>query len=127
MQQLVASIGFPDQGDWMSRFPSNLNRVNRYFHKRNGRWIIQISIQVLSDWFSLQIGSSSLIIYHRKMSEDKVRELFPSCARLAIDGADIKGTNTVKQYQNALLRYGKQSFGIFLKTQSNRLQQEDCG
>ena len=36
-----------------------------------------------------------------------MRELFPSSARLAI------GTNTVEQYQNALLRYGKQSFGIF--------------
>ena len=53
------------------------------------------------------------------MSEDKLRELFPSSARIAIGGADTKGTNTVEQYQNALLRYGKQSFGmfgIFLKT-----------
>ena len=47
------------------------------------------------------------------MSEDKIRELFPSSARLAIGGTDIKGTNTVEQYRNALLRYGKQSFGIF--------------
>ena len=47
------------------------------------------------------------------MSEDKLRELFPSSARLAIGGADTKGTNTVEQYQNALLRYGKQSFGMF--------------
>ena len=36
------------------------------------------------------------------MSEDKIRELFPSSARLAIGGTDIKGTNTVEQYQNAL-------------------------
>ena len=41
------------------------------------------------------------------MSQDKLRELFPSSTCLAI------GTNTVEQYQNALLRYGKQSFGIF--------------
>ena len=47
------------------------------------------------------------------MSEDKLRELFPSSARLAIGGADTKGTNTVEQYQNALLHYGKQSFGKF--------------
>ena len=25
----------------------------------------------------------------------------------------MKGTNTSKQYQNAMLRYGKQSFGMF--------------
>ena len=42
------------------------------------------------------------------MSENKLRELFPSSPRLAIGGAEIKGTNTVEQYQNAL--------GISLKT-----------
>ena len=47
------------------------------------------------------------------MSQDKLRELFPSSTCLAIGVADIQGTNTVEQYQNALLRYGKQSFGIF--------------
>ena len=41
------------------------------------------------------------------MSEDKLRELFPSSARLAIGGTDTKGTNTVEHWQ-AILR-------IFLK------------
>jgi hypothetical protein len=41
----------------------------------------------------------------------KIRELFPSSPRLAIGGAEIKGTNTVEQYQNALLLSGQQSHG----------------
>ena len=50
------------------------------------------------------------------MSEDKLRELFPSSARLAIGGADTKGTNTVEQYQNAMASNPSGCSGIFLKT-----------
>jgi len=45
--------------------------------------------------------------------DNRLRELFPSSERIAIGGSDPRGTNTVERYQNALIRYGKQSFGIY--------------
>ena len=45
--------------------------------------------------------------------DNSLRELFPSSERIAIGGSDPRGTNTVERYQNALIRYGKQSFGIY--------------
>jgi ABC-type molybdate transport system substrate-binding protein len=59
------------------------------------------------------ISSSKLIINQTKMSDNSLRELFPSSGRIAIGGSDPRGTNTVERYQNALIRYGKQSFGIY--------------
>ncbi len=48
------------------------------------------------------------------MSSDiSLRELFPSSEQIAIGGSDPRGTNTIERYQNALIRYGKQSFGIY--------------
>ena len=47
------------------------------------------------------------------MSDNSLRELFPSAERIAIGGSDPRGTNTIERYQNALIRYGKQSFGIY--------------
>ncbi len=47
------------------------------------------------------------------MSENNLRELFPSSERIAIGGRYQWGTNTVECYQNELIRYGKQSFGIY--------------
>ena len=47
------------------------------------------------------------------MSDNSLRELFPSSERFAIGGSDPRGTNTVERYHNALIRYGKQSFGIY--------------
>ena len=47
------------------------------------------------------------------MSDNSLRELFPSSERIAIGGSDPRGTNTFERYQNALIRYGKQSFGIY--------------
>jgi hypothetical protein len=47
------------------------------------------------------------------MSDNCLRELFPSSERIAIGGSDPRGTNTVERYQNALIRYGKQFFGIY--------------
>jgi hypothetical protein len=44
------------------------------------------------------------------MSENK---LFPSSERIAIGRSDPRGTNTVECYQNALVRYDYQSFGIY--------------
>ena len=46
------------------------------------------------------------------MSQNSLRELFPSSEHIAIGGSDPWGTNIVERYQNALIRYGKQSFGI---------------
>jgi hypothetical protein len=49
-----------------------------------------------------------------KMSGDNsLRELFPSSERIAIGGSVPRDTNTVERYQNAIIRYGKQSFGIY--------------
>jgi len=45
--------------------------------------------------------------------DNSLRELFPSSERIAIGGSDPRGTNTVERYQNALIRYGKQSFRIY--------------
>lgn len=45
--------------------------------------------------------------------DNSLRELFPSSERIAIGGSDPRGTNTIERYQNALIRYGKQSFGIY--------------
>jgi len=48
------------------------------------------------------------------MSDDNIlRELFPSPERIAIGDSDPRGTNTVERYQNAIIRYGRQSFGIY--------------
>ena len=47
------------------------------------------------------------------MSDNSLRELFPSTERIVIDGSDPRGTNTIERYQSALIRYGKQSFGIY--------------
>ena len=47
------------------------------------------------------------------MSDNSLRELFPSAERIAIGGSDPRGTNTIERYQSALIRYGKQSFGIY--------------
>ena len=44
---------------------------------------------------------------------NSLRELFPSSERIAIGGSDPKGINIIERYQNALIRYGKQSFGIY--------------
>ena len=41
--------------------------------------------------------------------------MFPSSERIAINDSDPRNTNTVERYQNALIRYGKQSFGIYLE------------
>ena len=38
------------------------------------------------------------------MSENNLRELFPSSERIAIGGSDPRGTNTVERYQKDLLR-----------------------
>ena len=46
------------------------------------------------------------------MSDNSLRELFPSTERIAIGGSDPRGTNTIERYQSDLIRYGKQSFGI---------------
>ena len=46
------------------------------------------------------------------MSDDSLRELFPSSERIAIGGSNPRGTNTVERYHNALIRYSKQTFGI---------------
>ncbi len=49
------------------------------------------------------------------MSDDNIlRELFPSPERIAIGDSDPRGTNTVERYQNAIIRYGRQSFGIYI-------------
>jgi hypothetical protein len=45
--------------------------------------------------------------------DNSLRELFPSSERIAIGGSDPRGTNTIERYQNALIRYSKQSFGIY--------------
>ncbi len=45
--------------------------------------------------------------------DNSLRELFPSSEHIAIGGSDPRGTNTIERYQNALIRYGKQSFGIY--------------
>ena len=49
--------------------------------------------------------------------DNSLRELFPSSERIggavSIGGSDPRGTNTIERYQNALIRYGKQSFGIY--------------
>jgi len=50
------------------------------------------------------------------MSEVKLWELFPLSARLVIGVTDIKGTNTIEQYQNALLYIPFGRSGISLKT-----------
>ena len=47
------------------------------------------------------------------MSEDKSKDMFPASARLAIGGTDLKGTNTIEMYKESLIRYGKQSFGMY--------------
>ena len=47
------------------------------------------------------------------MSEENLKELFPASARIAIGGADLKGTNTVEMYKESLIRYGKLSFGMY--------------
>ena len=47
------------------------------------------------------------------MSDNSLRELFPSTERIAIGCSDPRGTNTIERYQSALIRYGKQSFGIY--------------
>ena len=39
--------------------------------------------------------------------------VLPSSKRIVIGGSDPRGTNTEERYQNALIRYGKQSFGIY--------------
>ena len=49
------------------------------------------------------------IFYHCKMSEVKLREL-------VIGGTGIKGTNTIEQYQNALLYIPLGRSGISLKS-----------
>ena len=52
--------------------------------------------------------------------DNSLRELFPSSERIggavSIGGSDPRGTNTIERYQNALIRYGKQSFGIYWKS-----------
>ena len=52
----------------------------------------------------------SVISLINNLSEE---ELFPSSERIDIGGSDPRGTNTVERYQYALIRYGKQSFGIY--------------
>ena len=47
------------------------------------------------------------------MSEDKSKDMFPASARIAIGGSDLKGTNTIEMYKESLVRYGKQSFGMY--------------
>ena len=47
------------------------------------------------------------------MSDNSHRELIPSTEQIAIGGSDPRGTNTIECYQRALIRYGKQSFGIY--------------
>ena len=47
------------------------------------------------------------------MSDNSLQELFPSLERIAIGGSDFRSTNTVERNQNALIRFGKQSFGIY--------------
>jgi hypothetical protein len=48
-----------------------------------------------------------LTIYPMKMSENNLRELFLM--------RKIYENNRVERYQKALIRYGKQSFGIYWK------------
>jgi hypothetical protein len=50
------------------------------------------------------------------MSEDKLRELFPSSARLAVGDAGIKGTNTFEQYQDFMAGNPSECSKISLKT-----------
>jgi hypothetical protein len=45
--------------------------------------------------------------------DNSLRELFPLSERIAIGGSDPRGTNTIERHQNALIRYGKQSFGYW--------------
>ena len=47
------------------------------------------------------------------MSDNSLRELFPSTERITIGGSDPGGTNTIERYQSALIRHGKQFFGIY--------------
>ena len=41
------------------------------------------------------------------MSDNSLRELFPSSERIAIGDSDPRGTNTIERFQSALIRYGK--------------------
>ena len=59
------------------------------------------------------------------MSEDKSREIFPASARIAIGGTDLKGTNTIEMYKESLIRYGKQSFGMYVSVfQEGKIREE---
>ena len=47
------------------------------------------------------------------MSLEKVHDLFPASGRLAIGSTDVKGTNTIELWKEALARYAKTSFGRY--------------